>query len=63
MSEGKRQKQLEDLGAIIVKEPIVVEKNIITSWGPSTALEVAFKLLEMLTTPEEADKTKKNMGF
>lgn len=63
LSQGRRQKQLEEFGAIIVNEPIVVEKNIITSWGPSTALEVAFKLLEMLTTPEEAYKTKIIMGF
>ncbi len=63
LSEGRRQKQLEAFGAVIVNEPIVVEKNIITSWGPSTALAVAFTLLEMLTSPEEAEKTKKIMGF
>ena len=40
-------------GIIVVKdEEIVIDNNIITSCGPSTALEVAFKLLEMLTDIE-----------
>ncbi len=63
LSQGKRQKQLEDFGAMIGSEPIVAEGNIITSSGPSTALGVAFKLLEMLTSTEEAEKAKELMGF
>ncbi len=63
LSEGKRQKQLEGFGATIGNESIITEGNIITSHGPSTALGVAFKLLEMLTSPEEAEKTKELMGF
>jgi len=34
---------------IVVNEPIVIDRNIITSYCPETALGVAFKLLEKLT--------------
>ncbi|MBU3128976.1 DJ-1/PfpI family protein [Clostridium tagluense] len=61
---GKRQKQLAEFEAnIIYNEPIVVDKNIITSYNPSTAFDVAFKLLEMLTSQENCMKVKKLMGF
>jgi 4-methyl-5(b-hydroxyethyl)-thiazole monophosphate biosynthesis len=60
---GKRQDQLKELGVILIDEPIVIEKNIITSWNPSTAINVAFVLLELLTTKINAEKVKKLMGF
>jgi len=41
----------------------VRDGNIITSWNPSTALEVAFQLLELLTSVEQAGKIRKLMGF
>ena len=61
--DGMRRKQLADFGAIIQDERIVVDKNIITSTGPSTALDVAFNLLEMLTGRENVDLVKKYMRF
>ena len=61
---GKRQKQLAEFHAnIIYDKPIVVDKNIITSYNPSTAFDVAFKLLEMLTSQENCINVKKLMGF
>jgi 4-methyl-5(b-hydroxyethyl)-thiazole monophosphate biosynthesis len=60
---GRRQKQLEDYGVKVVNEPLVMDKNIITSWCPSTAVDVALKLLELLTSTEEANKTREIMGF
>lgn len=64
LSNGRRQQQLADFGVnVIPDEPIVVDGNIITSYNPSTAFDVAFKLLEMLTTSENCDKVKKLMGF
>lgn len=61
---GKRQKQLSEFGAnVLGDEPIVVDKNIITSYNPSTAFGVAFKLLEMLTSKKNCDNVKKLMGF
>lgn len=64
LSKGKRQKQLSEFGAnVLSDEPIVVDKNIITSYNPSTAFGVAFKLLELLTSKENCDNVKKLMGF
>lgn len=59
-----RQKQLQEFGVNVVKDKdIVVDKNIITSYNPSTAFPVAFKLLEILTSKENTIKVKKLMGF
>jgi 4-methyl-5(b-hydroxyethyl)-thiazole monophosphate biosynthesis len=61
--DGLRRKQLSDFGAIIQDQSIVVDDNIITSTGPSTGLDVAFTLLEMLTDRENVDIVKKYMRF
>ncbi|AUJ29761.1 MAG: DJ-1/PfpI family protein [Liquorilactobacillus hordei] len=59
-----RQKQLEDFGAIVLKKKsIVVDRNIITSSSPATALDVAFWLLEQLTTTQNLINIKTRMGF
>ncbi len=58
-----RQETLKSYGVDVVNEPIVVSGNIITSWNPSTAAEVAFTLLEMLTNKPNADHIRKIMGF
>ncbi|EGT4530026.1 DJ-1 family protein [Clostridioides difficile] len=60
---GKRQRQLSEFDVNVVNEPIVVDKNIITSYCPETAPHVAFKLLEMLTSKEQMDEVKLAMGF
>jgi 4-methyl-5(b-hydroxyethyl)-thiazole monophosphate biosynthesis len=58
---GKRKQQLEDSGANFVDHPIVIDGNVITSTGPGTALEVAFKLLERLTDKENTDNLRLRM--
>ena len=59
-----RQKQLAEFGADVqANEQIVVDGNLITSCGPSTATDVAFMLLQKLTDAESADKVRKLMGF
>jgi len=59
-----RQSQLAEFGANVqTDERIVVDDNLITSCGPSTATGVAFKLLEMLTDEASAAKVKILMGF
>ena len=64
MLGGKRQKALAEFGAnVIADKPIVIDKNIITSYNPSTAFDVAFKLLELLTSEENCKKVKTLMGF
>lgn len=60
---AKRQKLLEAFGARIINEPIVTDGNIITSWSPVTAIDVAFRLLEHLTDKNNADYIKEIMGF
>jgi len=64
LGEGRRQKQLSEFGVkLVTDQPIVVDGNIITSYNPSTAFDVAFKLLEMLTSKENGDEVKRLMGF
>jgi 4-methyl-5(b-hydroxyethyl)-thiazole monophosphate biosynthesis len=61
--DGLRRIQLSEFGAIVVDERVVVDKNIITSTGPATGLDVSFLLLEMLTSRENVDLVKKYMRF
>jgi 4-methyl-5(b-hydroxyethyl)-thiazole monophosphate biosynthesis len=58
-----RQKTLAGFGAKVVNEPLVEDGNIITSWNPSTGMEVAFRLLERLTDKPRADFIREIMGF
>lgn len=60
---GKRQEELRGYGADVVNERIVVDRNVITSYCPETAVWVAFELLEMLTSPEVAAEVKAAMGY
>ena len=64
LNNKKRQKQLADFGVdVIPDQPIVIDDNIITSYNPSTAFDVAFTLLEMLTSKENTDDVRRLMGF
>jgi len=63
LNNGARRKQLADFGAIVQDKQLVVDKNIITSTGPATGLDVAFKLLEMLTDIQNVNEVKRNMRF
>ena len=63
LKDGHWQKQLKEFGAEVVNQPIVVDGNIITSWCPETAPNVAFELLKMLTSEQEMEVIKKAMGF
>lgn len=63
LKDGIRQKELARYGVHVVNQPVVIDKNIITSYNPSTAFDVAFKLLEQLTSEENCNYVKKLMGF
>jgi 4-methyl-5(b-hydroxyethyl)-thiazole monophosphate biosynthesis len=63
LKDGYWQKKLKEFGVNVVNEPIVVNGNIITSYCPATAPNVAFELLKMLTSEEEMTVVKKAMGF
>lgn len=59
----RRQNQLKEFGVNIVDKPLVIDKNLITSWCPSTAIDVALKLLEMLTSLNDSNKIREIMGY
>ncbi len=63
LGNGVRQKQLEKFGVTVINEPVVIDNNIITSYCPQTAPQVAFTLLEMLSNKELTEKVKTAMGF
>ncbi len=58
-----RRETLQGFGVNVVNQPLVEDDNIITSWNPSTALEVAFLLLEKLTSKTNTDHVRQLMGF
>ena len=58
-----RREALQGFGVNVLNQPIVMEDNIITSWNPSTAVQVALLLLEHLTTKNNADKVRQLLGF
>ena len=61
--EGKRRKELAAMGAVVVDEPLVQDGGIITSTSPATATDVAFALLEELTSRENVTEIRRWMGF
>lgn len=60
---GYRRDELKRFGVTLGDEWLVVDKNVITSSCPRTAPEVAFRLLEMLTSKEKAMEVKEAMGY
>lgn len=60
---GYKRNELADYGVVLGDEWLVVDDNIITSSCPKTAADVAFQLLEMLTSKEKADEVKMAMGY
>ena len=50
-----RRNALKEFGAEVVNQPVVMDGNIITSWNPASAIDVAFLLLEKLTDMDNAD--------
>ncbi len=58
-----RREALKSFGVQVINQPIVIDDNIITSWNPSTAVDVALLLLELLTSKTNADYIRSIMGF
>jgi protein deglycase len=58
-----RQQELGSYEVNVINEPIVTDCNVITSWNPSTAIDVAFLLLERLTSKEQSNFIRVIMGF
>ena len=57
------RKELVNYGVNLLDNPIVIDNNLITSNSPSTAVDVAFVLLEALTSKENTLKVRNLMGF
>lgn len=62
MGERPRQ-ELVEMGAEVLDQHIVKDGGVITSTSPATAVDVAFVLLEELTSRENVRETKRRMGF
>lgn len=58
-----RREALQGFGVEVINQCIVTDDNIVTSWNPSTGVDVALLLLEHLTTKNNADKVRRLMGF
>jgi len=58
-----RQEELASYEVNVINEPIVTDCNVITSWNPSTATDVAFLLLERLTSKNQSNFIREIMGF
>lgn len=63
LNGGHKQKQLAEFGVNVVNERVVTDKNIITSYCPETAPDVAFELLKNLVGSEKMLTVKKAMGY
>ena len=63
LMDGKRRRQLADFGVNVLDRQIVQDGNIVTSTSPATALDVAFLLVERLTSAENAARIRELMGF
>ncbi|MCG8578448.1 MAG: DJ-1/PfpI family protein [Bacteroidales bacterium] len=63
LSGGHRRSQLTEMGVKVLDQRIVVDNNIITSTGPATGLDVAFTLLERLTSHQHMMEMKRHMRF
>ena len=63
LMDGRRRKQLADLGANVIDESIVTDDNKITSTSPATAIDVALTLVEKLTSRKNSERIRQLMGF
>ena len=53
--------QLKNYNIIPVEEEIVIDDNLLTCSGPGNALDLAFRLLEKMTSKENLKLIKENM--
>lgn len=58
-----KRKELEAFGVVLGSPWLEIDGTIITSSCPKTAPDVAFALLELLTSKEQMQQVKEVMGF
>ncbi len=59
----ERQQQMAALGVQVQAEPLVVDDNIITCSSPGQALQVAFMVVERLSSAANLARIQEGMGF
>lgn len=63
LKNAYRQKQLAEFGVDVINERVVIDDNIITSFCPETAPDVAFELLGKLVGEQKMLVVRKAMGY
>jgi len=63
LGDGRRRRQLAEYDVEVLDQTVVRDANIVTSTAPSTAIEVALVLVEMITDRENALHIRSLMGF
>ena len=63
LKDAYRQKKLAEFGVNVINQRIVVDENIITSYCPETAPDVAYELLNKLVGYEKMSIVKQAMGY
>lgn len=58
-----QQMQLGEFGVQVIDAQVVIDENVITSQSPLKAFEVAFRLMEMLTSKAETAMVRESMGY
>jgi 4-methyl-5(b-hydroxyethyl)-thiazole monophosphate biosynthesis len=61
--EERKKAELVRMGAVLREEGVVADGLVITSSAPGNALDVAFLLLEMLTSKGNAERIRTLMGI
>lgn len=63
LGDGRRQRQLAEFGVNVVNERVVVDDNVITSYCPETAADVAYELLKKLCGEDKMKTVREAMGY
>lgn len=61
--KGRYYNQLKDYGVKALSKEIVIDKNIITSSSPKSALKIAFLVLEKLSSKKNRKVVQEEMGY
>ncbi|BDY05764.1 DJ-1/PfpI family protein [Ferrimonas sp. YFM] len=59
----KRRTQLKQMGAQLCDQPLVEDSRLITSQNPASAVAVALRLAEVLTSRANLERICEGMGF
>lgn len=63
LGDGRRRRQLAELGALVANQHVVQDGPFVTSSCPATAVDVALRLLATITNEANAQHIRHLMGF